>query len=371
MDRQTLRAMLPIDETVAYLNTGASGPVTTRVQDAATAAIRQQAGAADPYAEAAAITDAAREQVAAFVGTPPETVAFTQSTTAAINAGILACELEPGERVLTTAIEHGAVRLPLARQRRRGVDVTTIEAPDGRVDREAYSAAVGQADLVVVSAVSWTHGTVLPVPALVEEAHDAGARVLVDAVQAVGQRPVDVRSWGADLVAFAGHKWLLAPWGAGVLVVDPDAVAALTPATVGYAGVQTDGAGYTWLPDARRFELGTRGVAPLAGLTAAIEQLTAIGIEEVARWNRARAQQLVEALEGVVAPMGHPGETGIVTLAVEAPEQTVTTLADAGFIVRSIPDLPGSLRVSMHIFTTPAEVSAFAEALTAIVTGAR
>jgi Selenocysteine lyase len=224
---------------------------------------------------------------------------------------------------------------------------------------------------VVVSAVSWTHGTVLPVPALVEEAKDAGARVLVDAVQAVGQRPVDVRDWGADLVAFAGHKWLMAPWGAGVLIVDPDAVEPLQPAMVGYGGVETDGHAYSWHPDARRFELGTRAVAPLAGVTAAVEQLTAIGIDAVARWNRARAQQLVEELEGVVAPMGDPGETGIVTLEVDQPERMVDALAEAGFIVRSIPDLPGAIRVSMHIFTTATEVSAFADALSALITAAR
>jgi Selenocysteine lyase len=371
MDRHALRAMLPITDEMVYLNTGASGPVTTRVQEAATAAIHRQALAADPYAVAAEITEDTREQIARIVGASPEAVAFTQSTTASINAGILACELEADETVLTTSIEHGAVRFPLERQRRRGVNITTIDAPDGRIDRDAYTAAVGEADLVVMSAVSWTHGTAQPIGALTEEAHDAGARVLIDAVQAVGQRPVDVRSWGADMVAFSGHKWLMAPWGVGVLVVAPDAVEALTPARVGYAGVETEGTGYTWRPNARRFELGTRAVAPLAGLSVALEQIESIGIDAIARWNRARAQQLLAELDGVVAPLGTPGETGIVTLDVDAPEELVDALAELGFIVRTIPDLPGSLRVSMHIFTTPAEVSAFAEALTALVDGAR
>ncbi|MDR9412984.1 MAG: aminotransferase class V-fold PLP-dependent enzyme, partial [Haloferacaceae archaeon] len=80
MDTQALREMLPITDELVYLNTGASGPVTTRVQDAASAAIRRQAHAADPYAVAAELTETARERVATFVGTTPETVAFTQST---------------------------------------------------------------------------------------------------------------------------------------------------------------------------------------------------------------------------------------------------------------------------------------------------
>jgi selenocysteine lyase/cysteine desulfurase len=371
MDRHALRAMLPITDAVVYLNTGASGPLTTRVQEAGTAALRRQARAADPYEFAAAVTEDAREQVAGVVGASPAAVAFTQSTTASINAGILACELEADETVLTTSIEHGAVRFPLERQRRRGVNIITIDAPHGRIDRDAYSAAIREADLVVMSAVSWTHGTALPVRALTDEAHDAGARVLIDAVQAVGQRPVDVHRWGADMVAFSGHKWLMAPWGVGVLVVGPDAVEALTPAMVGYAGVEPETPGYAWRPDARRFELGTRAVVPLAGLSAAIDQIESVGLDAIARWNRARAQQLIDDLDGVVAALGTPGETGIVTLEVDAPDEMVDALAEQGFIVRSIPGLPGALRVSMHIFTTPAEVSAFAEALTAMVADAR
>jgi selenocysteine lyase/cysteine desulfurase len=371
MDQQTLRADLPITDSLVYLNTGASGPVTTTVQDAVAAALRRHGSAADPYGVAAEITDMARERVADFVGATPAMVAFTQSTTAAINAGILACDLKPGQTVVQTSIEHGAAQLPLQRQQRRGVSITTIDASGGELDMDGFSTAVMEADLVVVSAVSWTHGTVLPIKAIVEEAHDAGARVLVDAVQAVGQRPVDIQRWGADMVAFAGHKWLMAPWGAGVLVIHPDAVEDLHPATVGFAGVDTDDEGFRWHPDARRFELGTRAVGPLAGLTAALDQIGPIGMEAVTRWNRSRAQQLIEAVAGVVAPIGSPGETGIVTLRVDDPEATVSALADAGFIVRHIPDLRGSLRVSMHIFTTPEEVSAFATTLREIVTGAR
>ena len=371
MDQQTLRADLPITDSMVYLNTGASGPVTTTVQAAMAAALRRHGSAADPYGVAAEITDAARGRVADFVGATPAMVAFAQSTTAAINAGILACDLGRGQTVVRTSIEHGAVQLPLKRQQRRGVTVSTIDASGGELDMDGFRTAVSGADLVVISAVSWTHGTVLPVQTIVEEAHDAGARVLVDAVQAVGQRPVDVQAWGADMVAFAGHKWLMGPWGAGVLVVHPDAVADLHPATVGFAGVDTDGDGFRWHPDARRFELGTRAVGPLAGLTAAIDQIEPIGMDAVARWNRSRAAQLIGALEGVVAPIGSPGETGIVTLQVEEPEATITALADAGFIVRNIPDLPGSLRVSMHIFTTPEEISTFAVTLRRIVTDAR
>jgi selenocysteine lyase/cysteine desulfurase len=82
MDRHALRAMLPITDEMVYLNTGASGPVTTRVQEAATAAIHRQALAADPYAVAAEITQDTREQIAGIIRASPEAVAFTQSTTA-------------------------------------------------------------------------------------------------------------------------------------------------------------------------------------------------------------------------------------------------------------------------------------------------
>lgn len=84
-----------------------------------------------------------------------------------------------------------------------------VETDQGRIDRDAYLAAVADAELVCFSAVTWTHGTRLPVADLVDIAHDAGALALVDAVQVPGQLPMDVREWGADVVAAAGQKWLL------------------------------------------------------------------------------------------------------------------------------------------------------------------
>ncbi|MDL0120039.1 aminotransferase class V-fold PLP-dependent enzyme [Halobacterium salinarum] len=84
------------------------------------------------------------------------------------------------------------------------------------------------------SAVTWTHGTQLPVADLVDIAHEAGAFALVDAVQVPGQLPMDVGGWEADAVAAAGHEWLFGLWGGGFLYIDRQAADSLLPTRVGY-----------------------------------------------------------------------------------------------------------------------------------------
>ncbi|MDL0121576.1 aminotransferase class V-fold PLP-dependent enzyme [Halobacterium salinarum] len=103
-----------------------------------------------------------------------------------------------------------------------------------RVDLDAFAEAVADARLACFSAVTWTHGTQLPVADLVDIAHEAGAFALVDAVQVPGQLPMDVGGWEADAVAAAGHEWLFGLWGGGFLYIDRQAADSLLPTRVGY-----------------------------------------------------------------------------------------------------------------------------------------
>jgi selenocysteine lyase/cysteine desulfurase len=114
--------------------------------------------------------------------------------------------------VVRTDLEHPAGVLPwtLAHQR-HGVERRVLETDQGHLDTDDVKDAVEGARLVCLSSISWNYGTRLPVAEVVEIAHDAGAEVLVDAVQSVGQVDVDVEAWGADYVAAVSHKWLLGP----------------------------------------------------------------------------------------------------------------------------------------------------------------
>ena len=368
MTPEELRADMPALRETVYLNTGASGPSPRRVVDAVETALEYHEyvspGAEGMYDAAFEVYDRTRERVAEFLGADEESIALTQSTTDGINRVATALDWEPGDRVVTTDLEHAAGKLPWRRlERTRGVEVDVIETAEGRFDLDAVTDAVENAELLCVSALDWIYGRTHPVGDIVEIAHDAGALVLVDAVQVPGQRPLDVGDWGADFVVAAGHKWLLGPWGAGFLYVDPGVASTVEPAHVGFRSVEepntTD---YTLHPGARRFEVGTTSPGPHAGLQTAIETIESIGIDTI--------QERIEALttrfkEGVPADrLRSPSDyqSGLVTVRVSDPEATIERLDANDIRIRALP-VPETVRISLHAFNNEADVEAVLSAL--------
>jgi len=367
MTPEDLRADIPALDDVVYLNTGASGPSPTPVVEAATGCLAGHAydapGGEGMYPAAFDVYDRAREAVGDLLGVPQSTVALTHSTTDAINRVATALDWERGDTVVRTDLEHSAGILPWAHLRDTvGVEVDVVETERGRLDVADVREAARGAKLVCLSAVTWTHGTRLPVAEVVEAAHDAGAMVLVDAVQAPGQMPVDAAAWSADFLAGAGHKWLMGPWGAGFLHVHPDALAAVDPAHVGYRSVADPGADPPdFHPDARRFEVATASPAPYAGLVEAVETVQDIGLETIERHVARLADRLKTGLgtERLVSPPD--SASGLVSFAVEDPEATVERLRDRDVVVRSLPT--GAVRASLHAFNTEADVDALLDGL--------
>jgi selenocysteine lyase/cysteine desulfurase len=368
MDPAELRADIPAVEETAYLNTGASSPSPRRVVEAATAFQRRQeyeaTAAGEVYPLAFDTFDAARERVADFVGAETSEIALTQSTADGIASVAAAIDFDPGDAIVRTDLEHPAGVLPFERLADLAdVEVHELSTERGRLGMDEVKDAVADARLVCLSSLSWTYGTRLSVSEVVDIAHDAGAQVLVDAVQSPGQVPVDFDAWDADFVAAAGHKWLLGVWGSGLLYVDDDAVETLSPRRVSYRSVEEPKAGgemRLW-PGARRLEIGTRSVAPYAALGEAMDTIDAVGIDTV----QSRIERLTDRLKDglgdrLLSPREY--ESGLVTFADETPEATAERLRETGVVVRDLPD-PEALRASVHVFNTAADVDRLLDAL--------
>ncbi|TKX55398.1 aminotransferase class V-fold PLP-dependent enzyme [Halorubrum sp. SP3] len=368
MTPRELRADVPALGDAAYFNFGAHGPSPEYVVEAAASFIEEHeygSAATDPYEHAFETYERVRERIAAFVGAAPEEVALTESTTDGITRVAGAIDWEPGDVVVRTDLEHPAGVLPWQRLEREGIEVRVLETEDGRVDREEYAEAVADARLVCFSAITWTHGTRLPVADLVEVANDAGAFTLVDAVQSPGQVPMDVHEWGADAVAAAGHKWTLGPWGAGFLYVDRDAAADLAPRAVGYRSVEDPtGEAIEFKPAAGRLEVGTTTAAAHVGLAEALDAIDAVGLDAI----ESRIESLTDRLKAgvpddrLLSPRSY--ESGLVTIDVDDPEATVERLADDDIVVRSLPH-PDGVRASVHAVSTEAEIDRLIDALDA------
>ncbi len=362
-----LRADVPALQEGTYLNFGAHGPSPRYVVDAADEFLRaheyESPVESDPYAAAFDEFDRTRERLAAFVGAEPDEIGLTESTTGGINGVANAVDWEPGDVVVRTDLEHPAGRLPWQRLEREGVEVRVVETEAGRIDEDDFAEAVADADLACFSAVTWTHGTRLPVADLVEIAHDAGAFALVDAVQVPGQLPMDVGEWGADAVAAAGHKWLLGLWGGGFLYVDRDAADDLAPRTVGYRSVEApDADPFEYAAGARRFEVGSASPAPHVALREAVDAIDEVGVGEIRDRIRELVERLIESVpdDRLLSPA--TPESGLVSIDVDDPEGTVERLSDDGVVIRSLSE-PEAVRASIHAVNTARDVDRLAEAL--------
>ena len=207
----------------------------------------------------------------------PANIAFTANATAALNTAIKGI-LNPGDHVITTAMEHNSVLRPLYELEDRGVELTILPADDrGRIDYNAISAAIRDNTRAIVC----THGSNLTGNLLdigkigaIAKAH--GLLFVVDASQTAGVFPIDVQKMGIDILCFTGHKGLLGPQGTGGLYVREGVD--VRPLLTGGSGVQSHSKTHpAQMPTA--LESGTLNAHGLAGLNAGVRWLLETGID--------------------------------------------------------------------------------------------
>ncbi|MGH9050595.1 MAG: SufS family cysteine desulfurase [Acidimicrobiia bacterium] len=229
----------------------------------------------------------AHKKVARFINADSmREIVFTKNITEAINLVAYSwarANLRAGDPIVLTDMEHHANVVPwhiLAAE--RGVELRWIPLTDDyHLDLTHLDQLLDGAKLLAVSGMSNVLGTINEIPRLAEAAHAAGARVLVDAAQAVPHLPVDVQAWGADFVGFTGHK-MLGPSGIGGLWAPEELLDAMPPFLGGgemISDVSREGFTPNELP--WKFEAGTMPIVEATGLATAIDYLEALGMDAV------------------------------------------------------------------------------------------
>lgn len=242
-----------------------------------------------------------RELLADLFHAPdPLRVILTHNGTHAINIALRGI-LRPGDRVVTTGIEHNSVMRPLRALEKEGVRLTVVPCgADASLDPEDMSRAVAQgAKLVVVNHASNVTGTLLPVVEVSEIARRAGALFLVDAAQTAGAVPIDVQAGGIDLLAFTGHKGLYGPPGTGGLVLGSRVDASgIEPLLRGGTGSRSESQEQPEdLPD--KFESGTPNGPGIAGLGAGVRYVMERGVRSIRDHELRLACILMEGLREI------------------------------------------------------------------------
>lgn len=324
----------------------------------------------------------ARECVAQFLGvSDPSRVAFAPHATHALNLAMYGL-LRPGDHVVTTSLEHNSVMRPLRDLESAGVAVSVVPCDaHGVLDLEAARRAMTrETRLVVATHASNVTGTIMPIEALARLAHAHGALMLVDAAQTAGALPINIGATGIDLLAFTGHKGLMGPTGTGGLYVREGVP--LRPLVRG--GTGSDSAHERqpdFMPDA--FESGTCHIEGLAGLGAAVEFITDVGLDAI----RAHEQSLVARFLGrasevpgliVYGPPNVADRTGVISVNLQSasPSEVGLVLDETfGIMVRvglhcapaahaTIGTMPtGTVRFSVGWFNTLDQVDRAIEAL--------
>ncbi|MBM4370224.1 MAG: aminotransferase class V-fold PLP-dependent enzyme [Deltaproteobacteria bacterium] len=251
--------------------------------------------------DAARMVFGARQAVARHLGVgDPRRVVFTPGCTEGINV-VLSGLLEPGGRVVTTAMEHNAAARALRHlAATRGVALEIVApGPDGRVDPRDLRRAAAGASFAVVNWVSNVSGTVQDLPALREATR--GIPLLVDGAQAAGHLPVAVDGLGIDYLAVPGHKGLRGPPGVGVLCLGPGARVPVPLVHGGTGSRSEEDRQPPFLPDA--LEAGTPNVPGIRGLAAGIAAVEAGGLPALQAREQALCARFLEGLEARALPV--------------------------------------------------------------------
>ncbi|MGW4423735.1 cysteine desulfurase [Streptosporangium sp. NPDC004631] len=346
-------------------------------------------------AESTEAYEAARDKVAAFVGAPSrDEIVFTKNASEALNLVAYAFgnpigrdprfRIGPGDEIVISEMEHHSNIVPWQMlAQRTGATLRWFPVTDdGRLDLSDIEELVTERTKIVsIVHQSNVLGTVNPVAQVLARVREVGALMMLDASQSVPHKPVDVAALGVDFLAFTGHK-VAGPSGIGVLWARGELLEAMPPFLGGgemIEAVWMDRS--TYAPAPHKFEAGTPPIVEAVGLGAAVDYLSGIGMDAVARHERELTGYALGALGEipglrVVGPRDLDDRGGTVSFTLEGihPHDVGQILDDHfGVAVRvghhcARPlhlrfGIPATTRASFYLYNTPAEIDALVRGL--------
>lgn len=265
----------------------------------------------------------ARSDCAGLINAAPENLCFVRSTSHGISLVASGLKWKAGENIVTYNREFPANIYPWMNLIKRGVEVRMVREREGRVPVEDIEKLINaQTRLVAVSLVQFTNGFRIDIKRLSDICRKRGVLLLVDAIQALGVVPFDVKETPVDFLAADGHKWLLSFEGLGIFYINPALLNSLDLSIVGWNSVVNPQEYLSYKlelrPDARRFEEGSYNVLSILGLGASASLFAEAGVSKL--FSRALeitgmiAEELGKTGSKIISPMEPESRSAILSV---------------------------------------------------------
>ncbi|HTO74173.1 MAG TPA: aminotransferase class V-fold PLP-dependent enzyme [Gemmatimonadales bacterium] len=374
-DLESLRTTeFPWTAEKTYLDAASTGPLPERTLRVLADFNRRRSRPWDLHHEQMfGLFERSRSLVAKLINADPTEIALATNTTYGIAVAARALPLEQGEVVVVSAREFPANVYPWMRLADRGARFELVPVTEqGWPDEEKLLQRMEdpKVRVMAVSLTQFASGYTIDLARFSETARRTNTWLVVDAIQGVGQLPLDLQRTPVDILSCGAQKWLLSPWGSGFMYVRKELIGRLDPEMVSWMSFQgTDD--FSRLTDynpalrddARRFEMVTLPFQDFAGMNSSVELLLELGIEKIAQHLRALHQPVLEWAERrgvrITSPVGAHG-SGIICLAPKDPGAAHKALRAAG-VLCSLRE--GSLRLAPHCYTAPSDFARVMEVL--------
>jgi len=365
VDWSNIRSQFPVTQNCVYLNTAAAGPLAGATARAGALYYEQMMNDGDVHWEEWLVRrEEVRAQVAHFINAEPDEIGFTTNTSSGMN--VIVDALEKHGEVISCDLEFPVTTIPWMHRR---IPVHLVKSSDGVVQPDHLRAAMNtRTGIISLSYVQFSNGFRSD---LEELASIKGSHALVvNASQAAGVFPIDVKRMKIDALCATGHKWMLSGYGSGFVYVSRELQEAVQPRAIGWLSVKEpydlrNNEVHLRHTVSARSELGCPPFAGIFALGASVEMMQAIGpanIEARAlELNRLLTSRLDEAGWKVLSPLNDERYRSAETLvAADNPSQIVSKLAAQKIFVT---EKPQGFRVATDFFNNEDDIENLVHAL--------
>lgn len=282
-------------------------------------------------------------EAAKLLNCDPSEITYVKNTTEGLIIASESLPLQKGDEVLVMANEYPANLLPWLKKRKDGIDVKLIGDRDNPKAFMELVASIGpRTRAIAISTAQSYDGYMFDLVMLSKLCRQKGIFLVLDAVQTVGNRKIDLKKTPADFLVCGSQKYLRAGMGSGFMYVSKDVLPKLKDYKVGIRSMQNfDEASYRLKPSAERFQDGTQNLAGIVSLTAALRHINEVGIDKIERRNRELLSQIKACLSQHNVPfIDHGDHQGnIIALPASDPQALFEYLKARSVYIKPIKDV--------------------------------